>query len=97
MPRVTEEKVWAGTEASLHAALEAEETRATRMAAGDRSPNQDRDVSRLLSVDDDGVATINIKGSLNNDADSDWNEWQGMTGYPEIREAMISAATDTSV
>ena len=97
MPRVTEEKVWAGTEASLHAALEAEETRATRMAAGDRSSNQDRDVSRLLSVDDDGVATINIKGSLNNDADSDWNEWLGMTGYPEIREAMISAATDTSV
>ena len=97
MPRVTEEKVWAGTEASLHAALEAEETRATRMAAGDRSSNQDRDVSRLLSVDDDGVATINIKGPLNNDADSDWNEWLGMTGYPEIREAMISAATDTSV
>ena len=97
MPRVTEEKVWAGTEASLHAALEAEETRATRMAAGDRLSNQDRDVSRLLSVDDDGVATINIKGSLNNDADSDWNEWLGMTGYPEIREAMISAATDTSV
>lgn len=97
MPRVTEEKVWAGTEASLHAALEAEEARATRMAAGDRSSNQDRDVSRLLSVDDDGVATINIKGPLNNDADSDWNEWLGMTGYPEIREAMISAATDTSV
>lgn len=97
MPRVTEEKVWAGTEASLHAALEAEEARATRMAAGDRSSNQDRDVSRLLSVDDDGVATINIKGPLNNDADNDWNEWLGMTGYPEIREAMISAATDTSV
>lgn len=97
MPRVTEEKVWAGTEASLHAALEAEEARATRMAAGDRSSNQDRDVSRLLSVDDAGVATINIKGPLNNDADNDWNEWLGMTGYPEIREAMISAATDTSV
>ena len=36
MPRVTEEKVWAGTEASLHAALDAEEARATRMAAGER-------------------------------------------------------------
>lgn len=97
MPRVTEEKVWAGTEASLHAALAAEETRATRMAAGERAGGQDREVSRLLSVDDDGVATINIKGSLNNDADSDWNEWFGMTGYPEIREAMIAAATDTGV
>ena len=58
MPRVTEERVWAGTEASLHAALDAEEARATRMAAGERLGDKDRDVSRLLSVDDDGVATI---------------------------------------
>ena len=97
MPRVTEEKVWAGTEASLHAALDAEEARATRMAAGDRISEKDRETSRLLSIDDDGVATISIKGSLTNDGDSDWNEWMGMTGYPEIRDAMISAATDTSV
>lgn len=96
MPRVTEEKVWAGTEASLHAALDAEEARATRMAAGDRISEKDRETSRLLSVDD-GVATISIKGSLTNDGDSDWNEWLGMTGYPEIREAVIAAATDASV
>ena len=97
MPRVTEEKVWAGTEASLHAALDAEEARATRMAAGERLGDKDRETSRLLSVDDDGVATISIKGSLTNDGDADWNEWMGMTGYPEIRDAMISAATDASV
>lgn len=97
MPRVTEEKVWAGTEASLHAALDAEEARATRMAAGERLGDKDREASRLLAIDDDGVATISIKGPLTNDGDSDWNEWMGMTGYPEIREAMISAATDTSV
>ena len=97
MPRVTEEKVWAGTEASLHAALDAEEARATRMAAGDRISEKDRETSRLLSVDDDGVATISIKGPLTNDGDTIWNEWMGMTGYPEIRDAMISAATDTSV
>lgn len=96
MPRVTEEKVWAGTEASLHAALDAEEARATRMAAGDRISEKDRETSRLLSVDD-GVATISIKGSLTNDGDSVWNEWMGMTGYPEIREAVIAAATDASV
>ena len=96
MPRVTEEKVWAGTEASLHAALDAEEARATRMAAGDRISEKDRETSRLLSVDD-GVATISIKGPLTNDGDAIWNEWMGMTGYPEIRDAMISAATDTSV
>ena len=97
MPRVTEEKVWAGTEASLHAALDAEEARATRMAAGERMGDRDREASRLLAIDDAGVATISIKGSLTNDGDSDWNEWMGMTGYPEIRDAMISAATDTSV
>ena len=96
MPRVTEEKVWAGTEASLHAALDAEEARAARMAAGDRISEKDRETSRLLSVDD-GVATISIKGPLTNDGDAIWNEWVGMTGYPEIRDAMISAATDTSV
>ena len=97
MPRVTEEKVWAGTEASLHAALDAEEARATRMAAGERMGDKDRETSRLLAIDDAGVATISIKGPLTNDGDVDWNEWMGMTGYPEIRDAMISAATDTSV
>jgi ClpP class serine protease len=97
MPRVTEEKVWAGTEASLHAALDAEEARATRMVAGERLDDKDRETSRLLAIDDAGVATISIKGPLTNDGDSDWNEWLGMTGYPEIREAMISAATDASV
>jgi len=96
MPRVTEEKVWAGTEASLHAALDAEEARAARMAAGDRISEKDRETSRLLSVDD-GVATISIKGPLTNDGDTIWNEWMGMTGYPEIREAVIAAATDASV
>jgi signal peptide peptidase SppA len=97
MPRVTEERVWAGTEASLHAALDAEEARATRMAAGERMGDKDRETSRLLAIDDAGVATISIKGSLTNDGDADWNEWMGMTGYPEIRDAMISAATDASV
>lgn len=97
MPRVTEEKVWAGTEASLHAALDAEEARATRMASGERMGDKDRETSRLLAIDDAGVATISIKGSLTNDGDADWNEWMGVTGYPEIRDAMISAATDASV
>lgn len=97
MPRVTEERVWAGTEASLHAALDAEEARATRMAAGERLGDKDRETSRLLAIDDAGVATISIKGPLTNDGDAIWNEWMGMTGYPEIRDAMISAATDTSV
>lgn len=97
MPRVTEERVWAGTEASLHAALDAEEARATRMAAGERLGDKDRETSRLLAIDDAGVATISIKGPLTNDGDADWNEWMGMTGYPEIRDAMISAATDASV
>jgi signal peptide peptidase SppA len=67
------------------------------MAAGERMGDRDRETSRLLAIDDAGVATISIKGPLTNDGDADWNEWLGMTGYPEIRDAMISAATDTSV
>lgn len=90
---IQDEKAWAGTEASLKAALDAEEGIATRMAAGMVSPDDDEeDYPRLLSVED-GVATISIKGPLVN-SDSWWNEIMGVTGYPEIRDALIEAAND---
>lgn len=92
---IQDEKAWAGTEASLKAALDAEEGIATRMAAGMVSPDDDdddEDYPRLLNVED-GVATISIKGPLVN-SDSWWNEIMGVTGYPEIRDALIEAAND---
>lgn len=96
MSKMHQEKVWAGTESSLKAALEAEEGIATRLSAGNY-PEDDKedDKPRLLEVAD-GVATISIKGSLNNE-EGFWNEIFGMTGYPEIREALIVAANDASV
>lgn len=98
MPMVMEDRVWAGSEASLQAALHAEEARATRIAAGDKwGHEEEREDSRLLSIDDSGLATIQIKGSLNNSSDAWWNECIGATGYPEIREALVQAANNPEV
>lgn len=92
-----EDKVWAGTEVSLQAALQSEEARAARVAAGDRWENDEEKPSRLLQIDDDGLAILSIKGPLNNDGDAWWNDYIGATGYPEIREALVEAATDERV
>jgi capsid assembly protease len=93
--KITQERVWAGTEESLSAALEAQDGVNARLAAGNYTEQQGEDKPRLLTVDD-GVATITIKGSLNNESGF-WNEIFGMTGYPEIREALLGAAQDQSV
>lgn len=94
--RMIEDKVWLGSETSLQAALKAEEARSEMMAAGTRIDREERDIPRLVSVED-GVAQVSIKGSLVNDDDADWNRWLGLTGYPEIREAMVYAATNPEV
>lgn len=94
--RMIEDKVWLGSETSLQAALKAEETRAQMLAAGTTVERRERDIPRLVSVED-GVAQVSIKGSLVNDDDADWNTWLGLTGYPEIREAMVYAATNPEV
>ena len=93
--KITEEKVWAGTESSLNAALEANEAISKRMAAGQYAEAKTDEPSRLLDVQD-GVATISIKGPLNNE-EGFWNELFGMTGYPEIRSALLDAASDPAV
>jgi signal peptide peptidase SppA len=97
MWKIQEEGLWAGTEASLASAIKAEELREQRMAAGQSwDSKDDGEMPRLLEVED-GIGYINIKGSLNNNNDADWNDWLGMTGYPEIRDAMIAAATNADV
>lgn len=93
--KLHQENVWAGTEASLKAALEAEEGATQRLAAGNYPQEQEQELPRLLEISD-GVAVISIKGSLNND--EGWiNEVFGMTGYPEIRDALVTAANDPEV
>lgn len=94
--KIHQETCWAGTESSLRVALDAEETISERLAAGVVAQSEREAGPRLLEVQD-GVGVISIKGSLNNDDDPFWNEMFGMTGYPEIREALVAAADDPAV
>ncbi len=89
---VKEERVWAGSTASYELALDAE----TKIVAGafDKE-DEDEDEPRLLSVED-GLATITIKGPLVN-RDSPYLRFFGVTGYPEIREALVSALNNADV
>lgn len=91
-------KFWAGTEESL--ALYLASLRA--LAEGKLEQPQSRYTedegerrSRLLSKHGD-IGIIRIAGPLNN-TDSWINEYRGMTGYPEIREALVQAASDASI
>ena len=85
-----EEKIWAGSETSLQAALDG-------LAKLEASNNDDEpcDEPRLLSVSD-GLATITIKGPLVN-MDHPMLRFFGMTGYPEIRDALVAAVNDPEV
>lgn len=91
---ILEDKVWAGTEASLHAMLKAEENQPDIKAWQEDDEDED-ETPRLLTVKD-GIGFIEVKGPLVN-SDSWINEYLGRTGYPEIREAMVAAANDPEV
>ena len=94
--RINEERAWAGSETSLQSAIEAEEAVVQRMASGTmEDDDEDEDEPRLLSVDG-GLATISIKGPLVN-SDSPYLQYFGLTGYGEIREALLAAANDAEV
>ena len=91
---IKEERCWAGSTASYESALAAE----VKLLAGDY-PQQEDDTPdenhRLLEVSD-GLATITIHGPLVN-SDSPCLEWFGLTGYPEIRDAVLAAVSDPEV
>jgi signal peptide peptidase SppA len=90
-------RFWAGTEESLHAYLQSLKLDASAMGQsytnGDKSAEQE--VPRLFSQSGN-VAVISINGALVNN-DSWMNEYRGVTGYPEIRAALIYAATKPGV
>ena len=101
--RIQTDGVWAGSEATFLAAEESHKLKAQMMqagtygvSAGSKDDDDEDEGPRLLSVED-GVATITIHGGLNNDSDSWWNEYVGAVGYPEIREALVAAASDPEV
>lgn len=92
-------RLWAGTEESLHQLL-------ARIAAGDipdkRAFFDDDDDDggeprrpRLLTKQGN-VGVVAIRGSLVN-SDSWLNEIFGLTGYPEIRNALVTAAQDEGI
>lgn len=91
---LAEDNVWAGSETSLHAVVQADGHIVSKIAAGAET-SAPSNTPRLLSIDN-GLATISIKGPLVN-SDSPWLEMFGMTGYPEIRDALTAAAMDTNV
>jgi signal peptide peptidase SppA len=86
-----EEKIWAGSETSLQVATEA----MVKLDAMNREEEPCDDGPRLLSVSD-GLATICIKGPLVNE-DSPYLALFGVTGYPEIRDALLAAVNDPDV
>jgi signal peptide peptidase SppA len=98
------ENFWCGTDNSLAMYLSVLQRRETRDVFAEVSaqyattgggPKQEAEVPRLFSQSGD-VGIITISGSLVND-NSPWNKYDGLSGYPEIREALIHAATDPAV
>lgn len=95
-----QERFWCGTEESL-AAFVAENkhflaTNPVQPVAAAYDPNaSDQPIPRLLSMQGN-VAVVSVQGSLVNS--SSWvNEYYGRSGYPEIRDALISAASNPDV
>lgn len=95
-------KFWAGTEESLamylaiaRNVLEGKELPAAAAAYHDNDSDGPERSSRLVTKSGD-LAIIKIVGPLNN-TDSWINGFLGMTGYPEIRQALVQVATDAEV
>lgn len=90
---IIEDKLWAGTEAGYHAAIRAEAEMVARVST--HETDAENETPRLLSIED-GLATIEIKGSLVNGSHP-FMRYFGVTGYGEIREALMAAAEDPEV
>jgi signal peptide peptidase SppA len=92
------ETMWAGTEHSFDIAVKGwadmQAHIQAQMQAGPLSftpdNTEEEDLPLLLEIQGE-VGVVSIKGSLVN-SDSPWLRYFGMTGYPEVRAAMIAAA-----
>lgn len=86
--------LWAGTQHSLAIAIEAH---SQIMAGPFNSTNDDEDEDAPYNFSIQGeVGVITIRGSLTN-SDSPYNRYYGMTGYPDIRKALVYAAERSDV
>lgn len=97
----TAERFWAGTEESLASyIMSMRQVAAMDLSSHVKASEHDDDDEnerppRLFSRSGD-VGIITISGALVNN-DSWINEYVGRTGYPEIREALIYAATQADI
>lgn len=89
------DKLWAGTEGSYEFVQKAEAAMQARLETGAFVERDENAPPRLLNVQD-GIGLIDIKGSLVN-SDSPMLEYFGLTGYPEIRAALVAAAQDPEI
>lgn len=93
------ERFWAGTEESLAAYIAENkhlaETNPAQPTAAIYDPNAQQPAPRLFSKQG-SVGVISISGSLVNS--SSWvNEYLNRAGYPEIRDALIHAASNPDI
>ncbi len=88
---------WLGTPDSVSEYVEAIEKSSDSALELEARSSYDDDDDQLFLLDiDEGVATITIKGPLITYS-NEFTRWLGITGYPDIRNALIEAAQDTSV
>lgn len=102
-----DEQLWLGTEAAYHATvarwddLIAHEAQVALAASTPQAGpavmigQEEPELPRLLKIQGN-VGVISIRGGLVN-SDSPYLKYFGMTGYPEIRDAMIAAAQHEDV
>lgn len=93
---VIQDQIWAGTETSLAAYVQQMESVEARMAAGPMDPPDDEEDKPYLLDVKDGVGIVSIRGPLSN-RDNWMTRMFGMSTYPAIREALVSAASNPDV
>lgn len=88
-------QLWAGTDESYQRGLEA-----TVKAAADANFKADREydeevLTKVLHIDGN-VAVVNVTGPLI-DGSAGWRVYYGVTGYHDIRNALVKAVSDPNV
>jgi signal peptide peptidase SppA len=86
-------QLWLGSEAGFGIVLSAYEQAVQMMVAGSRGYGDDE--MSMLSVSD-GVAVVSIKGPLIS-GNAGFMRYFGVTGYNDIRDALVQAVNDASV
>lgn len=95
MKHKAQDKMWAGTEASLEVLLHAEAQIEARLAAALPGQEDEDESPRLLDVQGE-VGVVSIKGPMRRAA-TPFDKLFGITSYEDIREALVAAATKPEV